>query len=194
MPNISRRLAALVALIVSGLFAAGCSGSSSVATTTTTAHVATLTEFSGPGPYAAGTFQYDVDGDPVVVWYPVTKSVVVGRRPYTYHLRAWLPAAIRRLIPSSLADGVTEDAFSGVPVAPGTFPVVLFSHGYGGYPEQSSFLTAHIATWGMIVVAADQQKRDLTAVFEGHASQTEPKTDVTEQLAALAYMKKLDTT
>ena len=193
MSSIRRRHAALVVLVASGLFAAGCSGSSSIATTTTT-HLAALTAFSGPGPYAAGTFQYDVDGDPVVIWYPVTESVVVGRQPYTYHLRAWLPAAIRGVIPPSLDDRVTEDAFSGAPVAPGMFPVVLFSHGYGGYPEQSSFLTSHIATWGMIVVAADQQKRDLTAVFEGHASQPEPKTDVTEQLAALAYAKKLDTT
>ena len=96
----------------------------------------------------------------------MTKSAVVGRQQYTYHLRAWLPAVIRRVIPASLNDGVTEDAFSGVPVAPGAFPVVLFSHGYGGYPEQSSFLTADIASWGMIVVAPDQQKRDLTAVFE----------------------------
>ncbi len=104
-----------------------------------------------------------------------------------------MPPVIRHLIPPSLADGVTEDAFSGVPVAPGSFPVVLFSHGYGGYPEQSSFLTAHLATWGMIVVATDQLKRDLSAVFSNHVSQGEPTADVSEQLAALAYVKNLDT-
>ena len=105
-----------------------------------------------------------------------------------------MPAAIQHLIPSDFPDGVTEDAYFGVPAAPGSFPVVLFSHGYGGYPEQSTFLTAHLATWGMIVVAADQLKRDLTAVILGKASSVEPKTDVTEQLAALTYVKNLDKT
>jgi dienelactone hydrolase len=204
MPSTHARLAvAGAALIISGLFAAACGGSSQATPrigtpgtgTPTAGHEAvSSTEFSGSGPYAAGTFQYDVNGDPVVVWYPATKSGVLGREPYTYHLRAWLPAAIQGLIPPSFPDGVTEDAYWGVRVAPGSFPVVLFSHGYGGYPDQSSFLTAHLATWGMIVVAADQLKRDLSAVILGHASGVEPKTDVSEQLAALTYVKKLDAT
>jgi dienelactone hydrolase len=198
LPNTyARSVVVLLALLISGAFLAACSGSPKAApedSTSTTTHDTISTEFSGPGPYAAGTYQYDVGGDPVVVWYPVTKAAVAGSKPYTYHLRSWLPEAIKKLIPASFSDGVTEDAFSGVPVAPGSFPVVLFSHGYGGYPEQSTFLTAHLATWGMIVVAADQLKRDLSAVILGHASAVEPKADVSEQLAALAYVKQLDTT
>jgi dienelactone hydrolase len=188
-----KMLTALTAIVVSGLFVAAC-GSSPHTTTSTTADTATLTEFEGPGPYAAGTIRYDVGGDSVVVWYPAAKASVVGRQPYTYHLSGWLPSVIRKLIPSSFPDGVTEDAYSGIPAASGSFPVVLFSHGYGGYPEQSSFLTAHLATWGIIVVAADQLERDLSAVILGHASQVEPKADVGEQLAALHFVEKLDTT
>jgi dienelactone hydrolase len=180
-------------LAIFGAVAASC-GSSPTTTGKPTADVVTSTEFSKPGPYAAGTVRFDVGGDPVVVWYPVAKAAVAGLEPYTYHLRSWVPAAIQKVIPASFADGVTEDAFSGVPVAPGSFPVVLFSHGYGGYPEQSTFLTAHLATWGMIVVAPDQQRRDLSAVFTGKKLQVEPSADVTEQLAALSYVKKLDTT
>ncbi|MGO9343314.1 MAG: alpha/beta hydrolase family protein [Acidimicrobiales bacterium] len=183
----------LVALVVSGLFAAAC-GSTPHTTTGTTANTADLTEFSGPGPYAAGTIQYDVGGDPVVVWYPAAKAAVVGRQPDSYHLRAWLPSVISKLVPSSFPDTVTEDAYSEIPAAAGSFPVVLFSHGYSGYPEQSTFLTAHLATWGFIVVAADQLDRDLSAVILGHASQVEPKADVGEQLAALHFVEKLDTT
>lgn len=191
----TRSVVVLAALIGSGLFAAACS--SSPAATKDTTQISTkadLTEFSGPGPYAAGIIKYDVGGDQVVVWYPVTKTAVAGLEPYTYHLRSWLPAVIQHLIPSAFPDDVTEDAYSGVPVASGSFPIVLFSHGYGGYPEQSTFLTAHLATWGMIVVAADQLKRDLSAVILGKAKNVEPTTDVSEQLAALAYVKQLDTT
>jgi dienelactone hydrolase len=190
-----RTVIVLVALIGTGLFASACS-STPAATKTTTPVVtsAELTRFSGPGPFATGTTKYVINGDPVVIWYPVEKATVAGMKPYTYHLRSWLPAAIQHLIPSDFPDGVTEDAYFGVPAAAGSFPVVLFSHGYGGYPDQSTFLTAHLATWGMIVVAADQLKRDLSAVILGHASSVEPKTDVSEQLAALAYVKNLDKT
>jgi predicted dienelactone hydrolase len=35
----------------------------------------------------------------------------------------------------------------------GPFPVLLFSHGSGGAPSQSSFLTAHLASQGYVVIA-----------------------------------------
>lgn len=188
--------AALLVLLaaLAGLLVAGCSGSPAGSGSGTRPKVDVFTEFSRPGPYAAGTVQYDVGGDAVVVWYPVPKSAVAGRTPYTYHLRSWVPAVLRALVPADFPDGVTEDAYRGVPAAPGAFPVVLFSHGFGGYPEQSSFLTAHLASWGMIVVAPDQQHRDLSAVIDGTAKSVEPAADVTEQLAALGYVRRLGTT
>jgi dienelactone hydrolase len=192
-----RRLGgAALALLAGALLLAACGGSPSAGgsrpTTTLPAHP--YTAWSGPGPYAAGTYQYDVNGDAVVVWYPVDKSAVSDLTPHTYHLRAWVPALLRAIVPANFPDGVKEDAYEDAPAAAGSFPVVLFSHGYGGYPEQSTFLTAHLATWGMIVVAPDQQERDLTAVIDNKAKQVEPAADVTEQLAALAYVGHLDKT
>jgi dienelactone hydrolase len=192
----SRALPAL-GVIALGVLLAACSGgaspssqsSRSGATTTTVAH--SYTRYAAAGPYAAGTVQYVVDGDPVVVWYPVSPAAVAGRTPYSYHLRAWVPKALAAFVPASFPDAVAEDAYQGVPAAPGSFPVVLFSHGYGGYPEQSTFLTAHLATWGMIVIAPDQQKRDLVAVIDGKGGPVEPPQDVTEQMAALAYVTQL---
>ncbi len=168
---------------------AACGSSSSAGT----GGAGPSTRFAASGPYAAGSVHYVVGGDPVVVWYPAPKSSAAGRQRYTYHLRAWVPAAIRNIIPASFPDGVTEDAYQGVPVASGSYPVVLFSHGYGGYPEQSTFLTAHLATWGMIVVAPDQVDRDLSAVIGGGGSAATPD-DVPEQLAALAYVRQLGQT
>ena len=43
----------------------------------------------------------------------------------------------------------------GLTVAQGRFPLVVFSHGYGGLRTQSSFLTAHLASWGFVVAAPD---------------------------------------
>jgi dienelactone hydrolase len=186
----------LVAVVAAAGLLAGCSTSpvTSVRPSTTfgdTPATNPYLTYSVAGPYAAGTFEYDVAGDEVVVWYPVEPAVAAGRSRYTYHLREWLPSVIRSLVPATFADGVPEDAYWGAPAAAGAFPVVLFSHGYGGYPEQSSFLTAHLATWGMIVVAADQQARDLAAVVSGTAKSIEPSEDVTEQLAALGYMQRV---
>ncbi len=185
---VGKRLSALTTVTLVALGSAAC-GSSSAAGNPKGA----TTEFATSGPYGAGTVHYVVAGDPVVVWYPAPKSSVTGRSPYTYHLRTWVSPAIRNLIPASFADGVTEDAYQGVPVASGAFPVVLFSHGYGGYPEQSTFLTAHLATWGMVVVAPDQIDRDLGAVIAGKASVATPA-DVPEQLAALRYVEQLSRT
>lgn len=192
-----RAALSLVAGLIVGLLLAACSnGSASPGSSTsgTTAVTYSFTRYAADGPYAAGTVEYTVGGDSVVVWYPVERAAVAGRKHYTYHLRAWVPAGLRAFVPASFPDGVTEDAYSGVPVASGSFPVVLFSHGYGGYPEQSSFLTAHLATWGMIVVAPDQRKRDLTAVIDGKAGPVEPAQDVTEQLAALRFVTGLGRT
>ena len=147
------------------------------------------TQYSTSGPYAAGTSELQVGSDRVVVWYPVTKTDVAGSSTYTYHLRTWIPTSISALIPSSFTDGVPEDAYQNAPMAQGPFPVVLFSHGFGGYPEQSSALTAHVATWGMIVVAPDQQSRDITAAIFGQ-SKEHPQQDVSEQLAALSYVEQ----
>jgi dienelactone hydrolase len=188
-----RRLPSVVLLLASAVAAAGLLAGCSGSPLGDTQHATTVTNltYSVPGPYAAGTFEYDVAGDEVVVWYPVAPTTAAGRSKYTYHLREWLPSLIRSLVPANFADGVPEDAYWAAPAAPGAFPVVLFSHGFGGYPDQSSFLTAHLATWGMIVVAADQQARDLAAVVSGTAKSIEPTEDVTEQLAALAYVQRV---
>jgi dienelactone hydrolase len=192
-PGCSRQIGArLLPLAVVALLAASAAACGS--STAAGSSGSSSTEFAANGPYAAGTVHYLVAGDPVVVWYPAAKSGVTGRQRYTYHLRSWVPAAIRNLVPASLADGVTEGAYEGVPAASGTFPVVLFSHGYGGYPEQSTFLTAHLATWGMVVVAPEQLDRDLTAVIGGAAGSVNTPDDVPEQLAALDYVEQLGRT
>src|SRR5262249_58892108 len=52
-------------------------------------------------------------------------------------------------------DVVATPAYRDVAHAPGTFPVVLFSHGNDGIRFQSFFFAAHLASHGFIVATPD---------------------------------------
>jgi predicted dienelactone hydrolase len=77
-------------------------------------------------------------------------SVVTPGTPRTLDTVIWYPAP--------KGSGPINSSFGAVVGAPldpsvGPYPVVLFSHGSCGYPEQSLFLTALLASRGFIVVA-----------------------------------------
>ena len=103
-----------------------------------------------PGPFAVGRETVTVK-DPqrpersltVDVWYPADKSRVEGATPVNYDV---IPGVE---VPS-------RSAFSGLPVSTqGPFPLVMYSHGYGGLRFISSFLTETLASHGFVVVAPD---------------------------------------
>lgn len=122
-----------------------------------------------PGPYKAGVTTIMVGGSPVEIWYP---SDVSGPADI-YDLRAWLPDDYNAAIAQDAPTTYTTTASRDVPAsADGPFPVVLFSHGFAAYRLQSSFLTAHLATWGYVVVAPDHPERGLKQVLTDLASVT----------------------
>jgi predicted dienelactone hydrolase len=60
--------------------------------------------------------------------------------------------------PASAGSGPIDPGTGGVLDAPldpsgGPYPLLVFSHGSCGFPNQSTFLTARLATYGFIVVA-----------------------------------------
>jgi predicted dienelactone hydrolase len=77
----------------------------------------------------------------VEVYYPSTEAGVAG-----------LPMDVVRVIGIDLA---TTPAFRDAPIAPGSFPLVLFSHGNGGIRFQSFFFGAHLASHGFVVASPD---------------------------------------
>ncbi|MCB9680907.1 MAG: prolyl oligopeptidase family serine peptidase [Alphaproteobacteria bacterium] len=128
----------------------------------------------------------DLPGDPASRGVPVgVQTIVVGE----HTVEVWYPAddatdttgASDDVV--SLADVVTpafKDAL-GDTVAYPTFtqpavrdavprplasalPVIVFSHGFGGFRTQSATLTAHLASRGYIVVATDHPGRTLADV------------------------------
>ena len=184
-------------LVAVTLMAAGCSASGAAHTSSaihgdtvpTVSHLSP-TSFTNPGPFAAGetTLDLNANGPLVEVWYPATRASVKGRSQATYNVAEWLPPALRTLIPAHFTGATYRTgAYRGVPVAAGRFPLVVFSHGYSGFRDQSTFLTAWLASWGFVVAAPDLPDNDLTAVLSGAQSQG-ITADIAEQQQAITLM------
>ncbi|MFM8266846.1 MAG: hypothetical protein ACKOA2_02380 [Ilumatobacteraceae bacterium] len=136
---------------------------------TTTVDPATLAAaYADPGPHPVGVTTLQLtDGPQVEVWYPAVDGTTGVA---SYDVRDFLPDAIRALLTVDIVAGTEYPGSRDVAVADGRFPVVLFSHGFTGIRMQSTFLTSHLASWGMIVVAPDHPSRDLRNVLGGTAS------------------------
>jgi len=130
-----------------------------VATTSTTPLSELATAYTRPGPYPVGVTSYVLEGgNEVEVWYP---AVATTTGSDSYDVRDFVPPAIRDLLTADVPAVFTYPAGRDAEAADGSFPVVLFSHGFSGFRFQSTFLTAHLASWGMIVAAPDHWSRDL---------------------------------
>lgn len=157
------RSSSVVAATVSLALFAACSGSSKSSTTaaptTTTAPAvaAKAYEQTGPNPVGVTTFTLPA-GNKVEVWYPAVKGTT---GTISYDVRDFTPAAIKALLTANIPATFSYPGARDAKVADGKFPLVLFSHGFAGIRVQSSFLTSHLASWGMIVAAPDHPSRDL---------------------------------
>ena len=147
--------------------------------------------FTKLGPLGVGetTLALPTDGAPVEVWYPATPASVKGKPEATYDVSTWLPPSLKKLIPAGYSVSYPSGGVAGVPMAPGRYPLVVFSHGYAGFRDQSTFLTALLASWGFVVAAPDHFSRDLTEVLGGPTGATKKTTDVQDLKATIALMK-----
>ncbi|MBA2954289.1 hypothetical protein GON03_08145 [Nocardioides sp. MAH-18] len=145
--------------------------------------------FTKRGPFRVGETTLALPGNkaPVEVWYPARPAEVAGKPAAEYDLVDWLPQAVQALLPAGASVSYPTGGVRGVPVAPGRFPLVVFSHGYAGFRDQSTFLTSWLATWGFVVAAPDHASRDLTAVLGGADGST---TDVGDLRATITLMTK----
>ncbi len=151
------------------------SASSTMTTSTTTSTPTITTEpvrpprtLSEPGPFPVGVTTLVLPtGNAAEVWYPAAAGTV-GED--TYDVRDFVPAAVRDLLTADIPASYTTPAARDAPPAdaPSTgFPVVAVSHGFASIRLASSFLTSHLASWGMVVVAPDHPARDLASQLGG---------------------------
>ncbi|MBM4244076.1 MAG: hypothetical protein FJ148_09700 [Deltaproteobacteria bacterium] len=146
----------LPVLAVSCLLLGGCSDGSSSATS--------AAPYRDAGPYVAGVTTLDLGDRRVEVWYPVSPGDQGDAPRDAYFIRDWLPDFIDALLPADVNPPLVTDAYRGVPASrEGPFPLVLFAHGFAAFRDQSTFLTAHLATWGFVVAAPDYLERGLAA-------------------------------
>ena len=149
---------------------------------------ATAKSYKGAGPYHVGIMTFDerVAGTTLTpagyttkvdCWYP---TLAIGTSSI-YNMSQWLPAPIAFIVNNNPAAKTIATYPTGgiakAAVAPGKFPLGLFSHGYGGFRDQSAGITSHLASWGFVVCAPDHLGRNLTAQLDPTVGLTPPTSD-----------------
>lgn len=177
MRSSSRLFVTSALAVVLGLVATGCSSDDAARddvasttgagdtvtpttpTTTTVDPAVAALAYTEPGPFPVGVATLELEPDHLVeVWYPAAEGTT---GEVTYDVREFVAPAIKSLLTADIPASFTIAAGRDAALADGEFPLVLFSHGFAGIRLQSSFLTSHLASWGIIVAAPDHPARDL---------------------------------
>lgn len=115
----------------------------------------------GPYPVGVRTIEttYEAAGGsrtlPIEVWYPAANSAAsLPSDEYDYVSLA--PDDLKPVLEPYTTSSLNQPAHRDSPVASGDgFPLIVFSHGFGGIRVQSIFLTNHLASHGYVVVSPD---------------------------------------
>jgi dienelactone hydrolase len=158
----------VAALVVAGalVMAAGCSSGSGSGTS-----AATPAPYAHHGPDTVGVATLDLGSAGTVfgeryatVYYPATSASSTQYPRFSYTEASTLPASLQGILPAKYNTTTAVDAYVGPPASTkGPYPIVLFSHGYGGERLYYSNLLTGIASWGYVVVSADYLERGLAA-------------------------------
>lgn len=174
-----RRTVIVVLAVVLGACSSGSGGSTEASSSTTAAATKRAAPYAETGPHAVGFTQLTLaDGRRVVVWYPAEKGSKGAVQEIdvasflTPELQAQVPAEDRVRYPTSAHLDATPDRQQG------GYPLVVFSHGFAGFPEQSSTLATHLASWGFVVAAPEHVERSLGGLLgtsaQGIAKSADP--------------------
>ncbi|MEO0498123.1 MAG: hypothetical protein AAF141_12280 [Pseudomonadota bacterium] len=118
--------------------------------------------YANPGPFPVGVTTLTLNDVSVEVWYPASEA---GEAFDAYDLRDWIAEDLRQMIPDADAPTFETRSFRNAPVRAGAHPLVVFSHGLGGFRSQSTFFTTHLASWGFVVASPDHPERGLALLF-----------------------------
>lgn len=147
------------------------------------------------GPYAIGTMTYHwVDANRaeifavpsdhrelmVQIWYPAKASPSARRAPYVQDPRVLWSVADLLHLPRFIFSHVKYVTTNGIPSAPaadgGPFPVLVFSHGRGGFRGDNTFQVEELASHGYIVATIDHPGASSGVVFpDGRLASFDPR-------------------
>lgn len=161
------------------------------------ADLGAMPAYQGPGPYPVGvrTLALGVEPDrDVEIWYPAVPGSEAGMERARYESLEALPpdlvAPIREAFPE-LNSVIDMAAYRDLPASSdGPFPIVLFSHGFGGFRQANSLLAAGIASWGFIVASTDHLERGLASVTIP-GSNPGPVRDIEDMFAMVELLDEL---
>lgn len=183
-------LAALAAF-VAGSCGGSSDGSSSSGTTaapTTTVDPSGDPRYAERGPHEVGVTTLQLPDRSVEVYYPAAAGSTTGKDPAVYEQTEPIPESMLAALPSIPA-GV--DLTVKVPavrdVAVGTdrpFPLVIFSHGAGGWRSVYGSTLAGLASWGFVVASTDYLEYGLLASFTGGGDQAAKRTQAVDSAKA----------
>lgn len=118
---------------------------------------------------------------PTEIWYPASDAYagqdVAEATRDTYELMPGFPA-------------VWQEAVRDAAVRAGTFPLIAFSHGFGGHRRQTTFLCTHLASHGYVVASLDHTGNTMLDVvqaimtFQSSGQLPDPVATVKEFIAA----------
>lgn len=126
--------------------------------------------YAGPGPYPVGVTTLQLADRPVEVWYPAVPGSETGVARATYKQNDPLEPILKSFVENiARREGINlvfqTRAFRELPASgDGPFPVVILSHGFGGWRQVNSSLAAGIASWGFVVASPEYLERGLNAV------------------------------
>ncbi|CCM63696.1 hypothetical protein BN381_290055 [Candidatus Microthrix parvicella RN1] len=146
--------------------------------TTAAADLGTDPAYAEPGPAQVGTTAFKLDdGRRVQAWYPAADSAA-ELPTEQFDIAGLLSPELQSQIPADKRPMYEIAAHPAAdPGADGPYPVVMFSHGFAGFPEQSADLVTHLASWGFVVVAPDHVERSLSGQLGVAAKGVTPRED-----------------
>lgn len=109
-----------------------------------------------------GVRTIEVDGKAFEAWYPAGEAARDGVGDVV-DVAALVPASVTDHVGVIAVPPIPTSAVRDAPVrrADAPYPLVLFSHGFGGFRTQSVDATVHLASRGYVVVSTDHQGRSL---------------------------------
>ncbi|MEZ5383561.1 MAG: dienelactone hydrolase family protein [Microthrixaceae bacterium] len=180
----SSRPVLLVIALASLLVAGSCSstdepdGGEPTTTTAAAADGPTEAAYAERGSHQVGTMAFSLDdGRRVQAWYPATDEAAELPKE-TFDIAGLLNPDLQAQIPEDKRPIYEINAHPDADAASdGPYPVVLFSHGFAGFPEQSADLVTHLASWGFVVIAPDHVERSLSGQLGVAAQGIDPRED-----------------
>ncbi len=115
--------------------------------------------FTDRGTFEVGITTLRLNDRKIEVYYPAAPGAANGRKNEVYLQTDPLPPMLKGLA-AKISEGVdltvTVPAFRDAPAASGhSYPLVIFSHGAGGWRSGHGKLLSGIASWGFVVASID---------------------------------------